>query len=310
MTMIGRTVSHYKIVAELGSGSMGAVYKAEDTRLHRFVALKFIHPHLIADEQFKKRFIREAQAASALDHPNICNIHAVDETPAGRPFISMTYYDGVSLAKRAKDAPLPARDLFQICFSIAQGLACAHRNGIVHRDIKPGNVVLTEDGFVKIVDFGLAKLTGSSRLTKSGTTIGTVLYMSPEQATNKEVDHRTDIWSLGVIMYELATGQMPFRGDVEPAIIYSILNEDPQPVSELGPDIPEACARVISRCLEKDPDQRYQSVDELLADMNEMAREAGWGSTIAGLTVPILPGASPPKQRHRLRATSVIWPLV
>jgi serine/threonine-protein kinase len=316
--MIGQTISHYKITEKLGGGGMGVVYKAEDTNLKRPVALKFIHPHLTSDEPLKKRFLREARLASSIDHPNICNIYEIDEAPDGRLFFSMAYYDGESLAERAKKAPLPSREVFQICFSIAQGISCAHRNGIIHRDIKPGNIIITEEGFIKIVDFGLAKLSeGSTRITKSDTTVGTVRFMSPEQATEKDVDHRSDIWSLGVILYELATGQYPFRGEIDAAIFYSILHDDPTPANEINPNIPEACAQIISRCLEKDVEKRYQSVDELLEDMGALARELGWGSSIAGLTVPAVGQGYNRKKGHRLRiaggivaATVVIGALI
>jgi tetratricopeptide (TPR) repeat protein len=219
----------------------------------------------------------------------------------------MAYYRGESLADRMKAAPIPSREVFQICFSIAQGLSFAHRNGIIHRDIKPGNIVITEEGHIKIVDFGLAKLAAeSSRLTKTETTVGTVRYMSPEQTTDKEVDHRTDIWSLGVILYELATGQTPFRGEIDAAIFYSILHDDPKPVNEFNPHIPVGCARIIMRCLEKDADKRYQSVDELLNDMGALAKEMGWGSSIAGLTVPAIGPRSRTGAGHRLRIAGVI----
>jgi serine/threonine protein kinase/tetratricopeptide (TPR) repeat protein len=309
--MIGETISHYKIIRKIGGGGMGVIYEAEDTRLHRRVALKFIHPQLITDEQLKKRFLREAQAASSLDHPNICNIYEVDETPDGRLFICMAFYGGESLSHLAKKAPLTAREVFQIGFSVAQGLSCAHRNGIIHRDIKPGNIMITPEGHIKIVDFGLAKLTGSTRLTRTDMTIGTVRYMSPEQSTGKTVDHRSDIWSLGVIMYELATGKTPFRGDIDAAVIYSILHEDPPPANEVeGTDVSEEGARIIAKCLEKDADERYQSVDELIADINQLAGEIGWGSSIASFTIPIVERRQPRRAGRKLRITGVIAAMI
>jgi len=285
--MIGRTISHYEILEQIGDGGMGTVYKALDTKLKVHRALKFIHPHLVTDEQFKHRFIQEAQAASSLDHSNICGIHQVDETPSGRPFICMTYYDGVTLSERMKQAPLPAREVFQMGLSIAQGLMCAHQNGIIHRDIKPSNIMITKDGFIKILDFGLAKLAGIAGVTKTGVSMGTVRYMSPEQGSGQEVDHRTDIWSLGLIMYELTTGTYPFTGDFDPAVIYSILNTEPSPAHEVNPDIPESHSRVIARCLEKDPDQRYQSIAELLGDMGSTAHIEGWDSSFGDLVIPV-----------------------
>jgi tetratricopeptide (TPR) repeat protein/tRNA A-37 threonylcarbamoyl transferase component Bud32 len=293
--MIGRTISHYEILEQIGDGGMGTVYKALDTKLKVHRALKFIHPHLVTDEHNKHRFTQEAQAASSLDHPNICGIHEVDETSSGRPFICMTYYDGVTLSERMKQAPLPAREVFQMGLSIAQGLMCAHQNGIIHRDIKPSNIMITTEGYIKILDFGLAKLAGIAGVTKTGVSMGTVRYMSPEQGSGQEVDHRTDIWSLGLIMYELTTGTYPFTGDFDPAVIYSILNTEPPPAHEVNPDIPESHSRVIARCLEKDPDQRYQSIAELLGDMGSTAHIEGWDSSLGHLVLPI----SDPSYPHR-----------
>ncbi len=227
--MIGKTISHYKILEKFGEGGIGVVYKAEDLKLKRIVALKFLSPDLTRDPEAKERFIQEAQAASALDHPNICNIHEIDETkpaPAdagdGQMFICMAYYDGETLKKKIARGQLSVDSVIDIPIQIAQGLIKAHEHGIVHRDIKPGNIMITKDGMVKILDFGLAKLAGQVRLTKTGTTIGTIAYMSPEQARGKEVDHRSDIWSYGVLLYELLTGQLPFRGEYEAAIIDEI----------------------------------------------------------------------------------------
>ncbi|MCI0559585.1 MAG: serine/threonine protein kinase, partial [Nitrososphaera sp.] len=211
--MIGQTISHYKILEKLGGGGMGVVYKAQDLKLDRFVALKFLPPHLSADEDEKKRFIHEAKAASALDHPNICAIYEIDETEDGQMFIAMAYYEGETLKKKIERGPLPIDQTIDLAIQIAQGLAKAHKHGITHRDIKPANVMITNEGVAKIVDFGLAKLAGQTKLTKSGMTVGTVAYMSPEQARGEEVDHRTDIWALGVVLYEMITGQLPFKGE-------------------------------------------------------------------------------------------------
>jgi len=199
----------------------------------------------------------------------------------------MTYYEGVTLSERLKTAPLPALELFRIGISVAQGLKCAHDNGIIHRDIKPGNILITEDGYVKILDFGLAKLAGIAGVTKTGVTLGTVRYMSPELGAGKDADSRSDIWSLGLLMYELATGVFPFKGDFDPAVIYSILNTQPLPAHEVNPDIPESHSRVIAKCLEKDPDQRYQTVAELINDMGGAAQEEGWGSSFGDLVLPV-----------------------
>jgi serine/threonine protein kinase len=209
--MIGQTISHYKILEKLGGGGMGVVYKAEDTKLKRLVALKFLPTELTHDEEAKVRFVHEAQAASALDHPNICNIHEIDETDDGRIFICMAYYEGETLKEKIERGPLPIDQTLDLTLQIAQGLAKAHEHGITHRDIKPANVMITKDGIAKIVDFGLAKLAGQSRLTQTGSTLGTMAYMSPEQARAEVVDHRTDIWALGVVLYEMLTGQLPFK---------------------------------------------------------------------------------------------------
>lgn len=285
---------------------MGAVYKAQDTRLGVHVVLKFLHAGLVGDERARKRFIHEAQAASALDHPNICAVHGIDETDDGQIFIAMRYYDGESLKDRiAKRAPLSIRESFQIAFSIAQGLAAAHRSGVIHRDIKPGNAVITVDGFVKILDFGLAKIAGRTQLTASDTTLGTVAYMSPEQAGSRDVDTRTDLWSLGVVLYEMVTGRLPFNGDIDQAMVYSILSLPHIPVREANPDVPDACAAIIDKCLEKDPDFRYQTADELLDDIVGVSKELGWGSSIAvGSVVPVS-NIIPRPRRHRGHRTRI-----
>ncbi|GAG35127.1 unnamed protein product, partial [marine sediment metagenome] len=222
--MIGKIISHYNILEKLGEGGMGVVYKAEDTKLKRPVALKFLPPELTKDQEAKQRFIYEAQTASALEHNNICNIHEIDETDDGQMFIAMALYEGDTLKKKIEKGPLKLEEALDIGIQIGQGLDKAYKKGIIHRDIKPGNVILTEDGVVKIVDFGLAKLAGQSKITKDGTTLGTVAYMSPEQTHGENVDHRSDIWSLGVVLYEMVTGQMPFKGEYEQAVVYSIIS--------------------------------------------------------------------------------------
>ena len=213
--MIGRTIFHYKILEKLGAGGMGVVYKAEDTKLKRTVALKFLPLEMTHDPQSKERFIHEAQAASALDHPHICTIHEINETEEGQLFIVMACYDGETLKDKIKDQRLKIKEAVDITVKIAEGLATAHEKGITHRDIKPANILITKDGMVKILDFGLAKLAGRAHLTLTGTTIGTVAYMSPEQALGQEVDQRSDIWSLGVVLYQMLSNQLPFMGDYE-----------------------------------------------------------------------------------------------
>ncbi len=265
--MIGQTISHYKIIEKLGEGGMGVVYKAEDTKLERPVALKFLPPELTRDPDAKRRFVHEAKAASALQHNNICTIHEIDETPDGRMFICMDHYDGVILKEKIKKGPLKVDEAIDFTIQVAEGLVKAHEHGLVHRDIKPANIIVTTDGVVKILDFGLAKLAGQTRVTKPGTTVGTVSYMSPEQASGGDVDHRSDIFSLGVVCYELLTGHLPFEGDHEAVVLYSILNVEPKPVTALRPEVPETVAQVVRKLLRKNPFKRYANVDSVLADL-------------------------------------------
>ena len=265
--MIGQTISHYKILEKLGGGGMGVVYKAEDTRLKRIVALKFLPPDLTRDEEAKTRFVHEAQAASALQHNNICNIHDIEVTEDGQTFIVMDCYEGETLKKRIERGPLPIAEAAATAHQIAQGLSRAHEAGIVHRDIKPANIMVTSRGEVKIVDFGLAKLSGRTVLTKTGSTVGTAAYMSPEQARSEIVDARTDIWSLGVVLYEMLTGKKPFESDYEQALVYSILSQEPKPIKELRPNVPEALEKICRRAMAKDPKDRYQNAAELIADL-------------------------------------------
>ncbi len=267
--MIGKTIHHYKILEKLGSGGMGMVYKAQDTKLNRFVALKFLPPHLSQAEEEKKRFIHEAKAASALDHPNICSIYEIDETEDGQMFIAMACYEGESLKDRIDRGPLPIDEAIDIAIQITQGLEKAHSKEIVHRDIKPANVLITEDSQVKIVDFGLAKLAGRTMLTKEGTTLGTVAYMSPEQTKGTDVDHRTDIWALGVILYEMLAGDCPFKGDYEQAVMYSIMNEEPIPVKKVNPAVPTELEQIVNKALRKNPESRYSSAAKMLKDLKE-----------------------------------------
>jgi serine/threonine protein kinase/tetratricopeptide (TPR) repeat protein len=271
--MIGKTVSHYRILEKLGQGGMGVVYKAEDTKLKRTVALKFLPPELTRDEQAKTRFLHEAQAASALQHHNICTIHEIGETPEEQLFISMDCYDGQTLKQKIASGPLPVEEALGLAVQIAEGLSKAHGAGMVHRDIKPANIMVTNDGIAKILDFGLAKLAGQARITKTTSTVGTIAYMSPEQVGGREVDSRTDIWSLGVVVYEMVTGQLPFRGEYEPALIYSILNDKPKPMSSLRDGVPRELERVVEKTLAKRPEERYESVAGLLADLRALSEE-------------------------------------
>jgi tetratricopeptide (TPR) repeat protein/tRNA A-37 threonylcarbamoyl transferase component Bud32 len=268
--MIGQTVSHYKILEKIGEGGMGVVYKAEDTRLKRPIALKFLSPELTRDKEAKTRFIHEAQAASALQHNNICTIHEIDETTDGQLFISMDCYDGQTLKEQIAIGPLSIDDTLNITIQITEGLSKAHEAGVVHRDIKSANIMVTNDGVIKILDFGLAKLVGQTKVTKTGTTVGTVAYMSPEQARGEEVDHRADIWSLGIILYELLSGKVPFEGDHEAAVIYSIMNEVPEPITALRTGVPVELDRIVTKALDKEPTRRYQRIEDLLVDLRNL----------------------------------------
>jgi eukaryotic-like serine/threonine-protein kinase len=268
--MIGQTIAHYKVLEKLGEGGMGVVYKADDTKLHRIVALKFLPVNSTSDKEAKERFLNEAQAASKLDHPNICTIHEIGETPNHGLFIVMPYYDGETLKERIARGPVPLHEAAEIMIQIASGLSKAHSNNIIHRDIKPGNIIITKDGTVKIVDFGLAKLSGTSRITMTGTTVGTIAYMSPEQAIGRNVDNRTDIWSLGIMLYEMLTGQTPFPGDYDQAVIYRIINEEPDPASKMKPELRADIDDLIGKALEKNPGNRYQHTEELIKDLENI----------------------------------------
>jgi serine/threonine protein kinase/Tol biopolymer transport system component len=278
-TPIGQTVSHYRILEQLGGGGMGIVYKAEDTRLKRTVALKFLPPELSRDAEAKERFIHEAQAASALQHTNVCVVYDVDETPEGQMFISMEYLEGETLKAKIERGPLRVEEAIDIAGQVAQGLTKAHERGIIHRDIKPANVMVTSDGLAKIVDFGLAKLAGGARLTRTGSTLGTAAYMSPEQARGEDADHRTDIWSLGVVLYEMLTGHLPFPGEHEAALIYSILNTEPEPTAQWRQEIPAGLSYVINRALEKDREERYQTAAEVVSELRRIQRHSDRIST-------------------------------
>jgi serine/threonine-protein kinase len=286
--MIGKQILHYRVVDKIGEGGMGVVYKAEDSKLGRTVALKFMPPDISNDARSKERFIREAQIIAALDHPNLCNIHAIEEAADGRLFIAMACYDGETLAKRIEQTTLESSNVVEIASAVADGMRTAHAKGIIHRDIKPSNIFLVEDGPVKVVDFGLAKWAATGDLTRSGVTLGTAPYMSPEQTRGEELDPRTDIWALGVVLYEMLTGRRPFDGDYEQAIVYAIQNEEPESVPELRPDVPPELGRVVSRALSKEPDDRYQSAEEILTALRSVS-----GSTPGRSGDPPVSPASP-----------------
>jgi len=265
-------VSHYLIRERLGEGGMGVVYKAEDTKLKRTVALKFIAPNRFEDSETKARFINEAQSAASLNHPHINTIYEIDEAE-GQTFIAMEYVEGKSLKAKLKEKPLELKAALDIAVQVAEGLEEAHDKGIVHRDIKSSNIMLDTRGRAKIMDFGLAKSSGSTRLTGTAVILGTVSYMSPEQAIGENVTHQTDIWSFGIMLYEMLTGQLPFKGDQDQLVLYSILNEDPYPVTGLRSGIPLELEMIINKCLEKDPAARYQSASEVIVDLKRLTRD-------------------------------------
>jgi len=267
--MVARTYSHYNILEKLGEGGMGVVYKAEDTKLKREVAIKFLPRQISAQAEDRKRFLIEAQAAAGLNHPNITTIHAIEEVD-GELFIVMEHIDGSELNKIIAAGSLKFEDTLNIAIQVAEGLQAAHEKGITHRDIKPANIMVTAKGQVKIMDFGLAKVAGGALVTKVGTTVGTAAYMSPEQAHGDAVDHRTDIWAFGVTLYETFTGKRPFRGEYEQAVIYSILNVDPKPMTDFNSAIPASLENLVKRALAKHPPNRYQSIAALLADLRKL----------------------------------------
>jgi len=310
--VIGRTVSHYRVLERLGGGGMGVVFKAEDTRLNRQVALKFLPIELTRDPEAKARFLNEARAASALDHPHICTVHEIDETPDGHSFICMSFYEGESLKRRLERGPLEVADAVRVAAQVADGLAKAHAQGILHRDIKPANVMVTTDGVAKIIDFGLAKLAGEAHLTRAGVAMGTASYMSPEQAQGRPVDGRTDVWSLGVLLFQSITGELPFRGDNEQAIMYAIVHEPHVSLRALAPDLPEALVAIVERCLDKNPDRRFATAGELRIALRQVlhALPSGELTTITTATPISAHGLSARRRRGLWRAAAVAGALV
>jgi len=258
----------YKTIEILGRGGMGIVYKAEDTKLRRNVALKFLPPELIQNEEVRERFVLEAQTAAALSHPNICTIHEIDEE-GGKSFIAMEYVEGQSLKEKIEKGPLEIDEALNISIQVAEGLEEAHKKGIIHRDIKSANIMVTDKGQAKVMDFGLAKVKGATLLTREGTTLGTVAYMSPEQARGREVDHRSDIWSLGIVLYEMLSGQLPFKGDREASILYSVVHEEPKPLKEIKRGLPLELQQIVNRALRKKPESRYSSAAEIIKDLKK-----------------------------------------
>ena len=283
--MVGQSISHYKIVEKLGEGGMGIVFKAEDTKLERTVALKFLAQHLLDDEEAKERFLREAKAAAALHHPNVCPVHEIDEVD-GKTFISMAFLKEETLEDQIERGPLSLKDALDIARQVADGLQAAHAEGIYHRDIKPANIIISPEGRPTIMDFGLARLTEASRLTKTDTAMGTVAYMSPEQAQGIEVDSRSDLWSLGCVLYEMVSGQRPFQGQYDQALLYEICHEEPAALTGLRTGVPIELELLTSKCLAKDRDDRYQYdryqyAKEIAVDLRTLAEKLKSGrSTI------------------------------
>ena len=283
-TVTGKTISHYRVLEKLGEGGMGVVYEAEDLKLKRRVALKFLSHHATGTDVNRARFVHEAVASAGLDHPSICTVYEIDEAD-GQVFIAMALIDGECLEDRIAAGPIDIGEAIDIAVCVADGLAAAHEKSVIHRDVKPGNIMTTASGRVKIMDFGLARFSACTTLTSPGATVGTAPYMSPEQATGGDLDGRTDIWSLGTVLYEMLTGQRPFRGDSSPAVVYSIVKEEPEPITGLRTGIPIELERIVFKAMAKDLDERYQSAVDMLVDLRTLRKRLGLGSgTSSALT--------------------------
>ena len=285
--MVGETVSHYRIIAEIGAGGMGVVYKAEDLRLGRLVALKFLPPQLVRDTDAKRRFFQEARTASAIDHVNVCTIHDIEETTDGRVFLSMAYCDGETLKKRLERGPLPATEAVGVALQVARGLARAHQVGIVHRDVKPGNIMVTTDGEAKLLDFGIATIRSVGDLTRTGTTLGTIAYMAPEHVRGGGADERSDVWALGVVLYEMLAGCRPFSDADDYELLQAIVDRPQPPLTGVA-GVTDDVARVVDRALDKSRDRRYANAGELVHALEACVQTSG-----AEVSTRVLPRRRP-----------------